>query len=94
MAAKRAQDLSRRVSILETNDLPIDPACLAVVDVLVVSSDCLATDPGGIALVRDWVLGGGHLWIMLDEVQPDTVSAPSWATPSRRRLSIAWASRV
>jgi hypothetical protein len=75
VAAKRAEDLTRRVSILEAVDLPPDPASLDVIDVLVVSSDRLAFDPAGVALVRDWVLGGGHLWIMLDEVRPDTVAA-------------------
>src|SRR5690606_34415786 len=68
------QDLARRVSLFETDNLPIDPACLAVIDVLVVSSDSLAAHPGGVALVRDWVLAGGRLWIMLDQVQPDTVA--------------------
>ena len=74
IAAKRAQNLGRRVSLFETDNLPIDPACLEVIDVLVISSDSLATHPGGVALVRDWVLAGGRLWIMLDQVQPDTVA--------------------
>ncbi len=75
LAARQAQDLTRRVSVLDAVDLPPDPASLDVIDVLVVCSDRLVSDPGGIALVRDWVLGGGHLWIMLDEVRPDTVAA-------------------
>ncbi len=75
ITAKRAQNLTRRLSVFEADDLPGDPAGLAAVDVLVLSSDRLSSDPNGILLVRDWVLGGGHLWIMLDEVQPDTVAA-------------------
>jgi hypothetical protein len=75
IAAKRAVDLSRRVSIFDSGDLPNDPACLDALDVLVLSSDRLGSDPGGAALVREWVLGGGHLWIMVDEVQQATISA-------------------
>jgi hypothetical protein len=75
MAAKRAQNQTRRVSVFEADDLPGDPAALAVMDVLALSTDRVAADAGGIALVRDWVLDGGHLWIMLDEVRPETVSA-------------------
>ncbi|MGM0491288.1 MAG: hypothetical protein ACQESR_31565, partial [Planctomycetota bacterium] len=75
LAAKRAQNLSRRVSVFDPEDLPASPACLDVLDVLVLSSDRLAADPAGISMVRDWVLGGGVLWIMLDEVQEKTVSA-------------------
>ncbi len=75
LAAKRYRDLSRRVSAFDPTALPPDPSCLDVLDVLVLSSDRLASDMGGIAVVRDWVLRGGHLWILLDEVQPATVSA-------------------
>ncbi len=63
------------MSIFDSRDLPFESALLDVVDVLVLSTDRLASDPGGITTVRDWVLGGGRLWILLDEVQPDTVAA-------------------
>ncbi|MHB8862008.1 MAG: hypothetical protein ACYC6N_06360 [Pirellulaceae bacterium] len=75
VAAKRARKLSRRISTFDMKDLPPDPAVLDVLDVLVLSTDRLASDAGGIAIVRDWVLGGGRLWILLDEVHPDTVTA-------------------
>lgn len=75
LAAKRSQHLSRRVSVFDPEDLPASPACLDMLDVLVLSSDRLATDRSGISMVRDWVLGGGVLWIMLDEVRGETVSA-------------------
>ncbi len=75
LAAKRALKLSRRVSVFDRENLPPEPAVLDVLDVLVLSSDFLASDPGGIAMVRDWVLGGGRLWIMLDQVQSNTVAA-------------------
>jgi hypothetical protein len=75
VSAKRARNLSRRVSTFEAGDLPPDPAALDTLDVLVLSSDRLADDPNGIAMVRDWVLRGGTLWITLDDVQARTVSA-------------------
>lgn len=75
LAAKRAQQLSRRVSVFDAKDLPATPACLDVLDVLVLSSDRLASDPAGIAMVRDWVLSGGVLWITLDDLKAETVAA-------------------
>ncbi len=75
LAAKRARRLSRRISAFDPGDLPSDAAGLDVLDVLVLSSDRLASDPAGIASVRDWVMGGGHLWIMLHDVQATTVAA-------------------
>ncbi len=75
LAARRYRDLSHRISVFEPEDLPADPGCLDVLDVLVLSNDQLASDPGGIAAVRAWLLGGGHLWILLTEVQPETAAA-------------------
>jgi hypothetical protein len=75
LAAKRARGLSRSMSILHIEHLPPDPATLDAVDVIVLCSDRVVADPGSIALLRDWVLGGGNLWIMLDEVRSETVAA-------------------
>ena len=75
LAAKRARKLSRRVSTFDSQSLPADPLALDVLDVLVLSSDGLAEDPAAIAAVRDWVLSGGHLWVTLDDVAPETVTA-------------------
>ena len=75
VAAKLELGMSRRVSVFDAKDLPPDPALLDVLDVLVLSTDRLAADAGGVLTVRDWVLGGGRLWIVLNEVQAETVSA-------------------
>ncbi len=75
VAAKRGRELSRRVSVLDSKVLPPDPAILDVLDVLVLTTDRIATDPGCLTAIRDWVLAGGRLWIALDEIQADTVSA-------------------
>ena len=74
LAGRKAAGLSRRVSILDARDLPADAASLDVLDVLVLCSNQLTLDPDATALVRDWVLRGGYLWIMLDEVGQDSVS--------------------
>lgn len=54
--------------------LPPTREALDGLDQLVVMSDRLATDSLGLAAIRSWVEGGGRLWIMLDQVTPDTVS--------------------
>ena len=75
VAAKGELGMSRRVSVIDAKNWSPDPALLDVLDVLVLSSDRLACDVGGLLAVRNWVLGGGHLWIVLNEVQIETVSA-------------------
>ncbi len=75
LAAKRSRGLSRRVSAFDPEALPADPTCYSMLDVIVVSGDWIAQDPQGIVLVRDWVMHGGNLWITLDDVQQQTVSA-------------------
>ncbi len=75
LAAKRARRLSRKISELNPVDMPADPAGLDVLDVIVLSSDDLTSDLSGITILRDWVLAGGRLWILLDQVTTDTVAA-------------------
>lgn len=75
VAAKLSQKLSRRVSTLNAWHLPADAASLATLDLIVLSSDRLSSDPDAAARIRNWVLGGGCLWIMLDEVEAESVSA-------------------
>jgi hypothetical protein len=75
LAAKRARRLSRKVSELNPVEMPADPAGLDVLDTIVLSSDRLASDLGGVTILRDWILAGGHLWVLLDQVTTDTVAA-------------------
>lgn len=75
LAAKRARRLSRKISEFKPSEMPADPAGLDIVDTIVLSSDGLVFDPGGITVLRDWVLSGGNLWITLDSVHTDTVAA-------------------
>lgn len=75
VAAMRSRKLSRRVASLDTQRLPADVAALDALDVIVLSSDRFAFDPGGISMIRNWVLRGGTLWITLHDVSAETVSA-------------------
>ena len=74
LACRKAAGLSRRVSILDAQELPADAASLDGLDVLVLCSDHLTLDPDATALVRDWLLRGGYLWIMLDEVGQESTT--------------------
>ncbi len=74
-AACRSQDLSPRVSTVNARDLPADRAGLDALDVIVVSTNNLAEDADASALLRDWTLGGGTLWVMLDQMEQESVSA-------------------
>ena len=74
LAAKRTKLLSRRLSVLDPAEMPPDAAALDIVDLLVLCSDQLGDDLAALELLRNWVLGGGNLWIMLDEVNADTVT--------------------
>ena len=57
---------------------PLFPAgeeLLESVDQLVIASDRLTADVGGIAAIRRWVASGGRLWIMADRVSPGMVAS-------------------
>ncbi len=75
LAGMQSEGLSRRLSVLNAWELPADAACLDTMDVLVLCSDRLADDPDATALVRSWVLGGGDLWVLLDRMEQESVSA-------------------
>jgi len=75
LAARRAMRLSRRVSFLNAWKLPADMAALDSIDVLVLCSNRLADDPDAIARIQHWVLGGGCLWVLLDGMEQESVSA-------------------
>lgn len=48
---------------------------LDAVDQITISNDSLQRDAGSAATVREWVAMGGQLWVMLDEVDEETVYA-------------------
>ena len=65
----------RGAAALSPVDLPATVEALDALDHLVIASDRIAEDVAALVAVRRWLAGGGRLWIMLDEVAPDTAFA-------------------
>ena len=75
MAMRVVRNLTRRVSSIAGDFAPPNLESLRGLDQLVLMSDSLAKDSAGLSAVREWVHNGGRLWLMLDQVAPDTVQA-------------------
>lgn len=75
VAMRLVRNLTRRVSALSGPFIPGTLEGVQGLDQLVLCSDRIAHDSGGLSAVREWVHSGGRLWIMLDQVNADTVSA-------------------
>jgi hypothetical protein len=74
-AFRAARKLSDFVQTLHPGPLPPTPETFAGVDHLVLASNRLASDPGGLEALRRWLERGGTVWVMLDLVDPE-VYAP------------------
>jgi hypothetical protein len=72
-AAKLGAGLGPGVSEWYEDLLPPVLESLAGLDQLALSNNRLASDAAGLVAVRQWLFGGGRLWIMLDAVDPATV---------------------
>ncbi|MEX2215281.1 MAG: hypothetical protein WD768_14205 [Phycisphaeraceae bacterium] len=68
LAARRAQDLSKRLAYLNDTNLPPFFSALQGLDALVISKQTPVIDAAQLEALRQWVLAGGRLWIMLDQV--------------------------
>ena len=73
IAMKESAKLPRRVCEVWGDFLPPTAESLQSLAHLVVVGDQLASDAAGMSAVRQWLMEGGRLWIMLDQVDPATV---------------------
>ena len=73
VAARTAENLGRRISQLNDSILPATPEAYAGLDQLIVADNRLSSDGPALAALRSWLYGGGHLWIMLDRINPQAL---------------------
>jgi hypothetical protein len=67
--------LSANLHSVKQRFLPPTPEALDGIDHFVLASDRIAEDFAGLRALRAWLEGGGFLWIPLDLVAPQTVTA-------------------
>lgn len=75
VACRRSQNLPRRISQISERLFAPDDFCLQAFDEIVIASNRALGDPAGLAAVRRWVHGGGRLWVMLNQVDPQVLEA-------------------
>ena len=65
----------RAIANLQDDFLPPDEESYRPIDQLVISSSRVLNDQAGLSAIREWVGGGGRLWLMIDSVDPEVLSA-------------------
>lgn len=73
VAFRFVKNLPRRIPGMHDAFLPPIHEALNAADQLVMANDRVANDAAGLSALRRWLFGGGRLWIMLDQVQPETI---------------------
>ncbi len=73
LAMKVSALMPCQLSELYGDFLPPTAESLDCLAHLVIAGDQLASDSAGLSAVRQWLIEGGRLWIMLDKVDPATV---------------------
>jgi hypothetical protein len=71
---REAASRSEHVSVITDRFLPPHPEAFEGIEVLVVASNRIATDPAALLGVRRWVEQGGTLWVLLDRVAPSAIA--------------------
>ncbi len=75
IAVRQLYGEDRRTSTLSDQFQPPYPEAYDSLDQLVICSDRLADDSGGLAAIRNWLARGGRVWVMLDLVGLDAARA-------------------
>lgn len=63
-----ARGMERRVATIGDRHLPTLPEAYDGLDVLVLNNNRFAEDVAAMAAIRAWLSDGGHIWILLDQV--------------------------
>lgn len=75
LALRRAVDFSQRMAYMSEQGLPTMAAGWQGLNGLVIAKNSPEIDSAQIQALRQWLLGGGKLWVMLDEVTPQSMAA-------------------
>lgn len=75
IAVRVMRGMDRVTQELVGGQLPPTPEGLASVDHILLADDTIRTDTSTVETIRRWLLAGGHMWIMLDQIDPATVQA-------------------
>lgn len=70
VAAKSAELLGRKMAQLNDAILPATPEAYSSIDQIIVADNRLTSDGPAISAIRRWLFAGGHLWVLLDRVDP------------------------
>ena len=70
-AVREAARLSSTSAFVSDDDAPAIASAWSAVDTLVISRPQPQLDPAQIEAIRQWVIGGGRLWINLERVDPE-----------------------
>ncbi|MFN0056442.1 MAG: hypothetical protein ACKV0T_30210 [Planctomycetales bacterium] len=70
LAARVGEQLGRQIAYLVDPIFAPGDETLSGLDQLVIAHSRVADDLAAIRAIRRWLFGGGHLWIMLDRVDP------------------------
>lgn len=70
VACKSSELLGRSMAQLTEPILPATPEAYACIDQIIVADNRLTHDGPAVTAIRRWLFGGGHLWVMLDRVEP------------------------
>jgi hypothetical protein len=71
--SRMATQRTRRMTLLHEEFLPPDEECFQALDQLVMANSLVLKDSAGLAATRRWLFGGGRLWVMLDQVDPQVL---------------------
>jgi hypothetical protein len=73
---RSARHLSQDVRAITTRALPPTAQGLDGIDHVIVATETLSHNPAGLRALRHWLQGGGHMWIMLDQIADPEALAP------------------